>query len=247
MASAPHYKRVLIKLSGEALLGEGQEHCGIEAAACQEIAQSIKTAHDQNVEIGVVIGGGNLFRGRTLTHSMKIPKIKADQIGMLATLLNGLVLSQALENSGCPSKVLSSFPAGEFIEAYSHEKAMQAFKRGEIVIFVGGTSHPFFTTDTAASLRALEIGADALLKATKVDGVYNADPKEDHTAKRYDQLTYKEVLEKNLQVMDGAAISLCRENNLPIVVFDMYQKDNLIKVIQNEKCGTLVKGDQHGD
>jgi len=162
---------------------------------------------------------------------------------MIATLLNGLILQQAFKNLNCPCAVLSAIPVGSLIETYSWEKAREYLDQNQIVIFVGGSGHPYFTTDTAASLRACEIGADALLKATKVDGVYSADPKVDKNATRYTSLTYNEVLEKNLQVMDSTAISLCRENKLPIIVFDMYQKDNLLKVIQRENCGTLVHGD----
>jgi uridylate kinase len=161
---------------------------------------------------------------------------------MLGTLMNGIILAQTLQNLGCRSTLLSCIPVGEFIQTYSQEKAKRALQQGEIVIFVGGTGHPFFTTDTAASLRALEIEAEVLLKATKVDGVYSADPKKVASANRYDEITFTEALEKNLQVMDATAISLCRENNLPIVVFDMYQKNNLLKVIQKKNCGTLVHG-----
>lgn len=242
MHSSPHYKRVLIKLSGESLIREGDDHTGVDPKACLQIAQSIQAIHELNVEVGIVLGAGNLFRGRTLTQEMKIPKVKADEIGMLGTLMNGIILAQTLQNLGCKSTLLSCIPVGEFIQTYSQEKAKRALQQGEIVIFVGGTGHPFFTTDTAASLRALEIEAEVLLKATKVDGVYSADPKKVASAKRYEEITFTEALEKNLQVMDATAISLCRENNLPIVVFDMYQKNNLLKVIQKKNCGTLVHG-----
>lgn len=246
MTSSTPYRRVLIKLSGEALIGEGS-HFGIESAACQKIAESIKTAYDAKVQIGIVIGGGNLFRGRSLIKEMKIQRAKADEVGMIATLLNGLILQQAFRNLECPCEVLSAIPTGSLIETYSWEKAREHLDQNKIVIFVGGSGHPYFTTDTAASLRACEIGADALLKATKVDGVYSADPKVDTNATRYTSLTYNEVLEKNLQVMDSTAISLCRENKLPVVVFDMYQKENLLKVVQRKECGTLVHGAQDGD
>lgn len=242
MHSSPHYKRVLIKLSGESLICEGDAHTGINPKACLQIAQSIQALYDLKIEVGIVLGAGNLFRGKTLTQEMKIPKVKADQIGMLGTLMNGLILAQTLNNLGCKSTLLSTIPAGEFVQLYSQEKAKHALKQGEIVIFVGGIGHPFFTTDTAASLRALEIEAEVLLKATKVDGVYSADPKKVASAKRYEEITFTEALKMNLQVMDATAITLCRENNLPIVVFNMYQKDNLLKVVQKKSCGTLVHG-----
>ncbi|MCH9634087.1 MAG: Uridylate kinase [Chlamydiae bacterium] len=242
MSSTASFKRVLVKLSGESLVKEGN-HSGIESDACKKIAQSIKDVHDKGVEIGLVIGAGNLFRGRSLIKEMNIPRAKADSVGMMATLLNGLVLQQAFINLGCPCAVLSAFPVGSLVEEYSLEKTLDYLNSKTIVIFVGGTGHPYFSTDTAASLRACEIEADALLKATKVDGVYSADPKIDSKATKFDSLTYLEALEKNLKVMDATAISLCRENELPIVVFDMYQKDNLSKVVQRKKCGTVVYGD----
>lgn len=238
--SAP-YKRILIKLSGESLVQQGGH--GIENEAALSIANTIKAAYDAQVQIGIVIGGGNLFRGHELISAMNIPRAKADEIGMIATLINGQVLQQALISVGCKCRVLSAVSLGSQIESYSFERAHTYLEAGNIVIFVGGTGHPYFTTDTAASLKACEIGADALLKATKVDGVYSSDPKVDPKAKRFDTLTYNQVLEKNLKVMDATAISLCRENKLPIIVFDMYQKENLIKVIRQENCGTLVHGE----
>lgn len=234
------FKRVLIKLSGESLSEEGQH--GIQNDAALSIAQTLKTAYDAKIQMGIVVGGGNLFRGHELIQSMQIPRAKADEIGMIATLINGLVLQQALATVGCKAHVMSALPFGSIVQSYSYEKTQNYLDHGEIVIFVAGSGHPYFTTDTAASLRACEIGADALLKATKVDGVYSSDPKKNSDAKKYDELTYNEVLDKQLNVMDATAISLCRDNQLPILVFNMYQKENLMKVIDQKPCGTRVHG-----
>lgn len=240
MTETNPYKRILLKLSGESLVGSNK-HVGVELSACQAIAKSIKSAYDKGVTIGIVIGGGNFVRGNTFCKELNMPEAKADQVGMLATVMNGIILQSALLNEGCQAKLMSSFNCGSIAEFFCLETALEYLKQNQIVIFAGGTGNPFFTTDTAASLRACEIGAEAILKATKVDGIYDKDPKY-KDAKKYDQVTFNEVLEKDLKVMDATAISLCREHEIPIVVFNMYDKDNILNVIERKPCGTLVKG-----
>ena len=240
MTDKNSYKRVLLKLSGESLVGSDR-HVGVELSACQTIAKSIKAAYDKKVTIGIVIGGGNFVRGNTFCKELSMPEAKADQVGMLVTIMNGIILQRALLNEGCPTKLMSAFNCGSITEFFCLDTALQYLEENQIVIFAGGTGNPFFTTDTAASLRACEIGAEVLLKATKVDGIYDKDPKY-ADAKKYDQVTFKEVLEKDLKVMDATAISLCREHNIPIVVFNMYNQNNIIDVIERKPCGTLVKG-----
>ena len=232
------YKRILLKLSGESLMGE--KGYGIDEKRLFEYADQIKEVADLGVQIGIVIGGGNIFRG--LSGSAKgFDRYKGDQMGMLATVINGLALSSALENRGTKSKVLTAIrmePVGEF---YSKPKAIEALNKGEIVILTAGTSNPYFTTDTGSSLRAIEIEADVMLKGTRVDGVYTADPEKDSTAKKFDEITFDEVYNRGLKVMDLTATTMCKENNIPIVVFDMDTPGNLKKVILGEKIGTLVK------
>lgn len=235
------YKRILLKLSGESLVSENSR-MGVEIEACKKIATSIKKAHELQTKIGIVIGGGNFVRGHTYCQELKMSKAKADQVGMLATLMNGITLQKALLNAGCPTKLMSAFPCGAIAEIFNLDLALKYLEDGQIVIFAGGTGNPFFTTDTAASLRACEIEADVLLKATKVDGIYNKDPKTNLDAKKYDQLTYNQVLDSDLKIMDATAISLCREHKIPIVVFNMYQENNIADVVQKKPCGTLVKG-----
>ena len=232
------YKRILLKLSGESLAGQ-QGH-GIDPQRLNAYAKQIKEIADLGVEIGIVIGGGNIFRG--LSGAQKgFDRVKGDQMGMLATVINSLALSSALEALGQKVRVLTSVrmePVGDF---YNKSKAIRLLNKGNIVILAGGTGLPFFTTDTASGLRAIEIEADIMFKGTRVDGIYTADPEKDPTATKFDTITYDEVLERDLKVMDLTAITLCRENKMPIYVFNMDKEGNLIKVIQGEQIGTLVK------
>lgn len=239
--STTPYKRILLKLSGESLVSENTQ-VGVEFEACRKIATSIKLAHEQNVKIGIVIGGGNFVRGHTYCKELNMPQAKADQVGMLATLMNGITLQRALLNAQCPTKLMSAFPCGAIAELFNLDLALKYLEENQIVIFAGGTGNPFFTTDTAASLRACEIQADALLKATKVDGVFDKDPKTNSDAEKFDLLSYNDVLEKDLKVMDATAISLCKEHQIPIVVFNMYHENNIKDVIQRKSCGTRIEG-----
>ena len=231
------YKRILLKLSGESLMGEKQY--GIDEKRLAEYAEQIKEIHQQGVQIGIVIGGGNIFRG--LSGANKgFDRVKGDQMGMLATVINSLALSSALVATGVKARVLTAVrmePIGEF---YSKWKAIECMENGEVVIMSAGTGNPFFTTDTGSSLRGIEIEADVMLKGTRVDGIYTADPEKDPTATKFDDITYDEVLKRGLKVMDLTANCMCKENNLPIVVFDMDTVGNLKKVISGEEIGTLV-------
>ena len=231
------YKRILLKLSGESLMGEKQY--GIDEKRLAEYAQQIKEIHEQGVQIGIVIGGGNIFRG--LSGANKgFDRVKGDQMGMLATVINSLALSSALVATGVKARVLTAVrmePIGEF---YSKWKAIECMENGEVVIMSAGTGNPFFTTDTGSSLRGIEIEADVMLKGTRVDGIYTADPEKDPTATKFDDITYDEVLKRGLKVMDLTATCMCNENNLHIVVFDMDTVGNLKKVISGEEIGTLV-------
>ncbi|MGL5261658.1 MAG: UMP kinase [Bacteroides sp.] len=231
------YKRVLLKLSGESLMGTKQY--GIDETRLSEYAQQIKQIHDLGVEVGIVIGGGNIFRG--LSGAQKgFDRVKGDQMGMLATVINSLALSSALGSLQLKSKVLTAIrmePIGEF---YTKWKAIEALENGEVAIFSAGTGNPFFTTDTGAALRGIEIEADVMLKGTRVDGIYTADPEKDPTATKFKTISYDEVYNKGLKVMDLTATAMCKENKLPIVVFDMDTVGNLLKVINGEEIGTLV-------
>lgn len=231
------YKRVLLKLSGESLMGEKQY--GIDEKRLGEYASQIKEAHELGVEIGIVIGGGNIFRG--LSGSSKgFDRVKGDQMGMLATCINGLALCSALVAIGVKARLLTAIrmePIGEF---FSKDKALETLNKGEVAVFTGGTGCPFFTTDTGSSLRGIEIEANAMLKGTRVDGIYTADPEKDPTATKFDEITYDEIFRRNLKVMDLTATAMCKENNLPIVVFDMDTPGNLLKVLKGEKIGTYV-------
>ncbi|MCL1942924.1 MAG: UMP kinase [Candidatus Azobacteroides sp.] len=231
------YKRILLKLSGESLMGEKQY--GIDEKRLNEYALQIKEIAEMGVQIGIVIGGGNIFRGLSGT-SKGFDRVKGDQMGMLATVINSLALSSALEAAGIKSKVLTAVrmePVGEF---YSNLKAVETMENGQIAILSAGTGNPFFTTDTGSSLRGIEIKADVMLKGTRVDGVYTADPEKDPDAVKFDEITFDEVYNRNLKVMDLTAATMCKENNLPIIVFDMDTAGNLKKVILGEKIGTLV-------
>ena len=231
------YKRILLKLSGESLMGEKQY--GIDEKRLSEYAEQIKEIHAMGVEIGIVIGGGNIFRG--LSGANKgFDRVKGDQMGMLATVINSLALSSALGSAGVKSHVLTAVrmePIGEF---YSKWKAIECMEKGEVVILSAGTGNPFFTTDTGSSLRGIEIEADVMLKGTRVDGIYTADPEKDKTATKFTEITYDEIYRRGLKVMDLTATTMCKENNLPIIVFDMDTPGNLKKVMEGEAIGTLV-------
>lgn len=235
---AHRYRRILLKLSGEALCKEGG--CGIDIEAARKIAMEIKELAERGIEIGVVLGGGNLFRGAQ-GDGLQFNRVVADQIGMMATILNGLYLDQLLKNLGCSSKVLSAFPCGEIVECFRQENALSYLKEKVILLFVGGTGLPYFTTDTSAALKACEINAEILLKATKVDGVYDKDPKKFSNARKLTTLTYSEALEKNLKVMDATSIALCRENRIPVYVFNLFKEKALLEAITEQSVGSLVK------
>jgi uridylate kinase len=234
----PRYKRILLKLSGEALMGD--KGYGIDPAAVDYMASEIKKAVDLGVEIAIVIGGGNIFRG--VEASVKgMERASADYIGMLATVINALALQNALEKIGLQTRVQSAIEMRELAETYIRRRAIRHLEKGRVVIFGAGTGNPYFTTDTAAALRAMEIGADVIMKGTKVDGVYTADPIKDATAKKFDEISYLNVIKKNLKVMDSTAITLCMDNNLPIVVFNIKKPDNIKKIILGKKIGTIVR------
>lgn len=232
------YKRILLKLSGESLMGA--KGYGIDENRLMEYAEQIKAIADLGVQIGIVIGGGNIFRG--LSGAQKgFDRVKGDQMGMLATVINSLALSSALESLGQKVRVLTAVrmePIGDF---YNKAKALRLLNKGNVVIMAAGTGNPYFTTDTGSSLRAIEIEADVMFKGTRVDGIYTADPEKDSTATKFQEITYDEVIAKGLKVMDLTAICMCKENHMPIYVFNMDQKGNLLKVIQGEQIGTLVK------
>ncbi len=236
------YKRILLKLSGEALMGE--QKYGIDHAVLDSITSEIKEVCSLGVEVAIVIGGGNIFRG--LSGAAKgMERASADYMGMLATVLNALALQNVLENKGVVTRVQSAIEMRELAETYIRRRAVRHLEKGRVVIFAAGTGNPYFTTDTAAALRAMEIGAEVIMKATKVDGVFNADPMKDKTATQFKQLTYIDVLQKNLKVMDATAISLCMDNNLPIIVFNLTVPGNIKKIVSGEELGTLVTGRSH--
>jgi uridylate kinase len=237
------YRRILLKLSGEALLGERQY--GVDPAFCAFVARQVATLHSMDVQVGIVVGGGNIFRG--LAASAKgMDRATGDYIGMLATVMNGLALQDAIERAGIPVRVMSAIAMNEIAEPYIRRRAVRHLEKGRVAIFVAGTGNPYFTTDTAAALRAVEIDAQVLLKATKVDGVYDADPMKDPGASRYETLTYHDVLRDQLKVLDAAAVSLCMENDLPIVVFDLNEPDNITKVARGDRVGTLISAQTGG-
>jgi uridylate kinase len=234
----PAYRRVLLKISGEALVGE--QSFGIDVNVARSVAEEIKQVHELGVEVAVVVGGGNIFRGLSKSAG-NMDRSSADYIGMLATVMNAVVLQDALEKAGIQTRVLSAIDIPQLAESFIRRRATRHLEKGRIVIFAAGTGNPFFSTDSAAALRALEIKADVILKATKVDGVYSADPMIDATATRFDSITYQEVLEKRLRVMDASAISMCMDNNLPIVVFNMRRSGNIARVVTCEAgIGTRV-------
>ncbi len=235
----PVFKRVVLKLSGEAL--KGRLGYGIDYDLALSIAKRIKEVRKLGVEIAVVIGGGNIFRGATISNK-GIDRVNADYMGMLATIINGLALQDAFEKVGVFTRVQTAIEMKQLAEPFIKRRAIRHLEKGRVVIFVGGTGNPYFTTDTTAALRAIEIGAEVILKATKVDGVYSSDPEKNKNARKYDSLRYIDVLKKGLKVMDATAISLCMDNNLPIIVFNMFKEGNIRKVIMGEKIGTIVKG-----
>ena len=236
---AIRYSRVLLKISGEALLGERQY--GVDPAFCSFVATQVGAAHRAGVQVGIVVGGGNIFRGLAAA-ARGMDRATGDYIGMLATVMNGLALQDALERAGVPTRVMTAIAMNEVAEPYIRRRAIRHMEKGRVTIFVAGTGNPYFTTDTAAALRAVEIGATVLLKATRVDGVYDADPLRHPDARRYTELTYADVLNERLAVLDATAVSLCMENDLPIIVFDLNQPDNVRRAALGEQVGTLISG-----
>jgi len=232
------YTRVLLKLSGESLMGKKQ--FGIDAEALNHYAEEVKKVVALGVEVGIVIGGGNIFRGIDAIKGGMEDRAQADYMGMLATVINGMALQSALESHGLSTRLQSAIKMEQISEPFIRRRAIRHFEKGRIVIFAAGTGNPYFTTDTAAVLRAVEIKADVILKGTRVDGIYTADPELDPLAVKYDNITFNEVYERNLNVMDMTAITLCRENNLPIIVFNINEPDSFLRVVQGEEVGTLV-------
>lgn len=232
------YKRVLLKLSGEALMGNQQY--GIDSTRLNEYATEIKSIVDQKVQVSIVIGGGNIFRGLK-GATQGFDRVQGDYMGMLATVINSMALQSALNNTGIATKLLSGIAIDPIAEAMSRDRAKQYLSEGKVVIVAAGTGNPFFTTDTAGALRAIEIEADVILKGTRVDGVYTADPEKDPNAIKFDEITFDEAYSKGLNVMDLTAFTLCKENAMPLIVFDMNKAGNLLKVVNGEKVGTLVR------
>ena len=232
------YRRILLKLSGEALMGN--ESYGIEPKVISQFATELAALNAQGVELGIVIGGGNIFRGQGLAKS-GMDRVSADHMGMLATVMNALALQDAIEKKGVFCRVMSAIRINEVCEDYLRRRAIRHLEKGRVVIFAAGTGNPFFTTDSAASLRAVEIGAELMLKATQVDGVYKADPKLDQKAIKYDRLSYDEVIQRKLAVMDTTAVVMCQEQSIPLRVFNVHQAGNLTKIIHGESIGTLIQ------
>jgi uridylate kinase len=243
MVKKPKYKRIILKISGEVLVGE--EGYGLSSEVIRGISGEIKEVMELGVQVAVVVGGGNLFRGIDAS-SKGMDRTSADYMGMLATVINSLALQDALEKIGVFTRVQSAIEMRQVAEPYIRRKAIRHLEKTRVVIFAGGTGNPYFSTDTAASLRAVEIGADALLKATKVDGVYDSDPMENRDAVKFDQLSYIDVLKENLRVMDATAVSLCMDNQLPIIVFNVKKKGNIVRAVMGEKLGTIIgMGETH--
>lgn len=231
------FSRILLKLSGESLAGKGNH--GISDSVLKEYADQIKEISAAGCEVSIVIGGGNIFRGLSGTES-GVDRLKGDQMGMLATVINSIALESAIKRSGGKAKVFTSIRMEPVGELYNRDRVLESMKNGIVCILAGGTGNPFFTTDTAAALRAVEIGAEVLLKGTRVDGVYSSDPEKNPDASKFEKITFEEVIDKRLKVMDLTAFTMCRENNMPIVVFDMNTPGNLSKVVNGQKTGTLV-------
>ena len=234
----PKYKRVLLKLSGEALQGPGQ--FGISSDVIEYVSEEIKSVYSLGVETAIVIGGGNIFRGVS-SSSKGMDRSTADYMGMLATVINALALQDFLERKGLQTRIQTALEIKQVAEPFIKRRAIRHLEKGRIVIFAAGTGNPFFTTDTAATLRALQMGADIIMKATKVDGIYDKDPVKNEDASKFTELTYMEILKKGLKIMDATSISLCMEGNIPIVVFDLFEKGSVEKVIRGEKVGTIVR------
>lgn len=236
----PVYRRILLKLSGEALMGK--QAYGIDEKVLKDLAGEIREVASLGVQVALVVGGGNIFRGIGTSKDYGIDRASADYMGMLATVINSLALQDMLEREGVMTRVLSAIEMRAIAEPYIRRRALRHLEKGRVVIFAAGTGNPYFTTDTAAALRAMEINADAILKATKVDGVYDLDPLVHKKAKKFSELTYIEVLQRNLKVMDATAISLCMDNRLPIVVFNLTKRGNVVRAVRGERIGTVVRG-----
>lgn len=236
--SSLKYKRILLKLSGESLMGD--KGFGIDAKVLNFFAEEVKKVHAVGVQLGIVIGGGNIFRGLSATDQ-GIERVTGDQMGMLATMINSLALQNAIERQGVYTRLMSSIDMQEIAEPYIRRRAIRHLEKGRVVIFGAGTGHPYFSTDTAASLRAVEIEADIIIKGTRVDGIFDSDPEKNASAVKYDEITYLDILKKNLKVMDLTAVSLCQENKLPMVVFNMDKPGNLLALVTGEKVGTVVQ------
>ena len=235
----PRYHRILLKLSGQVLAGESGS--GINVAVLNRIAGEIKEVSDLGTEVGIVIGGGNIFRGIS-AQGQEIDRVSADYMGMLATIINSIALQNAIERQGVPSRVLTAINMPQVAEPYIRRRATRHLEKKRVVIFAAGTGNPYFSTDTAAALRAIEINAEIILKATKVDGIYDRDPVSDSTAQRYSDISYLEVLNKGLKVMDATAVSLCMDNKLPMIIFDLTEPGNIRKVVLGASIGTTIKG-----
>ena len=234
------YRRVLLKLSGEALMGELQY--GIDPDVVREIARQVAEGHDAGIEVAIVVGGGNIFRG--LAASAKgMDRATGDYMGMLATVMNGLAIQDALEQAGCPTRVMSAIAMDEVCEPYIRRRAVRHLEKGRVVVMVAGTGNPYFTTDTAATLRAVELGSEVILKASRVDGVYDADPEKEPGAQRFTQIGYTDLLSNRLEALDATAVSLAMDNEMPIVVFDMRQPGNIVRALRGESLGTLIAGE----
>ena len=240
---APAYKRILLKISGEAMMG--QQGLGIDPQIVNDVAMELKEVKELGVEIGLVIGGGNIFRGLSAS-ARGMDRVTADYMGMLATVINALAMQDYLERHDVYTRVLTAIKMEQLAEPFIRRRAIRHLEKGRIVIFAGGTGNPYFTTDTAAALRAIEIEADAIIKGTKVDGVYDDDPKKNENAIKFDQLSYMDVVKKRLKVMDSTAVTLCMDNNLPIIVYNLTVKGNLKKLILGESIGTIVCEEQNG-
>ena len=238
MTTKLKYKRILLKLSGESLAGENE--FGIEPKILEFFSDEIKKIHSLGVQVGIVIGGGNIYRGLN-ANGQGIDRVTGDQMGMLATMINSLALQNACENKGMYTRLMTAINMSAIAEPYIRRRAIRHLEKGRIVIFGAGTGHPYFSTDTAASLRAVEIEADAIFKGTRVDGVFDSDPEKNPDAFRFEEISYIDVMQKNLRVMDLTAISLCKENNLPIIIFNMDKPGNLLKVVTGENVGTSVR------
>lgn len=231
------YKRILLKLSGESLMGE--KGFGIDHNVLNFFANEVKKVHDAGVQLGIVIGGGNIYRGLSASDQ-GIDRVTGDHMGMLATVINSLALQNAIEHRGIQTRLLSALHMQEIAEPYIRRRALRHLEKGRVIILGAGTGHPYFSTDTAASLRAVEIAADAIVKGTRVDGIYDSDPEKNSSAFKFEKISYIDILKKNLRVMDLTAVSLCQENNLPLVVFNMNAPDNLLKLVLGESVGTVV-------